>query len=118
MGIDPNLSGPSYWETMFWSAANATDMRRKHIFKSIVLTFASPGGLTCDECNKHFDKMIRTPGYTIDEHMQSNIALVYLVWKWKSAVNNRLKKPNLPWPEVKSKYLSEDNVCETKCSAK
>lgn len=115
--ISPDQFGPPYWETLFWAAANGTTPRKRQVFKALATIMASsPGGLPCEDCNKHFDRMSRTPGFMIDEYMDSNERLVYLCWKWKSEVNKRLKKPNLPWDKVKEKYLSDQNVCTARCS--
>lgn len=119
MGVQTKLWGKPYWDVLFWSAANATDLRRKTIFRNLVLNYASTGGLPCADCNKHFDQMIRTPGYKLDDYYGgSNEDLVYLVYQWKSAVNRRLNKPNLSWDKVKQMYLSSDATCSDKCEAK
>jgi hypothetical protein len=115
MGITPERFGKYYWEVLFLSAANAIDLRRKQVFKSLVLTMAAPGGLPCNDCTNHFNKMIHARGFTIDEYMNNNESLVYVVWLWKSMVNKRLGKPNLPWNVVRDKYISDDDVCDTKC---
>jgi hypothetical protein len=118
MENDKKPWGNSYWDTLFWCASNATDARKKHIFKLLVMTYASPGGLPCDKCVQHFNTMINTPGLKLDEFMASNKHLVFLVYKWKSNVNNRIGKPNIPWNQVQEKYLSPNNICNKNCEAK
>lgn len=117
MGIDPKAWGQSYWNMLFFSAANATDATRKRVFKSLVLVLSSPGGLPCEECNQEFNTMVRQKGFTVDEHIDNNEYLVFLVWKWKTMVNARLGKPNLPWEEAKNRYMSSETTCDAKCAS-
>jgi len=117
MGIDPSVWGNHYWNVLLYSAANATDVRKRHGFKALVMTLAQQ--LPCEECQRHFNAMINTRGYMVDEFMINNEQLLFLVWKWKSAVNKRLNKPNLPWQTVRDTYLSvvEDANADGSCSA-
>lgn len=113
--LDKKLWTKSYWEMLEILAYTSNTLDKINYFKLFVFIISKQ--IPCDICYYHFNELLKTEYYNIDNYLNrngyNNIVLLKWVWEIHNNVNKRLNKSQYLFNDLLDKYLKSNcnDVC-------